>query len=250
MPTRALRRLSKASAEARADDGFNAAAGRIGLARARVAFAGLGGRILGRTWRSWVADPAILEQELGAVGHVVPDGGQLGSGRFRVGSNPRDGLVELEAELVHVVEIEQIRRDHGLQHGVGLVDRIAPDGRVDAGRHDLLERIDRRDDMRCTIGGSLTIVCSPSLEGEVQAAPGEEHDDDRDDHEPPAGVASPSLCHDRDRRTGVMSGSFPACRAVVESELARRITKPVVLAVLASVPWSNPGCKAGATDVV
>ena len=62
--------------------------------------------------------------------------GQLGRGRFRVSSNPRDGLVELEAKPVHVVEIKQIRRDHGRRawHGSSRPHRARRLGRRRAAR--------------------------------------------------------------------------------------------------------------------
>ena len=121
-------------------------------------------RCLGRPWRPslgpHVAIPsrilAILEQEFGEVGQGIPDGGQLRLGGFRVGPSPRDELVKLEAELVHVMEIKQIRPDHGHEHGVGLIGPAFSDCPVNAGRLNFLERVDRRNDMRCTPGGSLT----------------------------------------------------------------------------------------------
>ncbi len=130
------------------------------------------------------------------------------------------------AQLFHVVEIEQIRPDHGHEHGVGLIDRLAPCGRVNAGRRNFLERIDRRNDMRRTPGGSLTIGCAPSLEGQVQPAPGEKDHHDRDDDEPLAGMPTPCLC--RDQTVGPAAARIGS--KIVESKPTRRIMKPVMLA--------------------
>ena len=173
--------------------------------------------------------PAVLEQKLGAVGHFVPDGGQLVLGGFRVSLDPRDEPIELDPQLVHLAEVQQIRADHGHEHGVGLVDRIAPGGRVDVGRHDLLERVDGGNDVRYAVGNSLAIPCSPALERQVQSAPGR---------------AAP-----RARRRSRIAGrnglamfasllgpvgfSFPlGTPKIVEPEPARRMAKPVVLAAM------------------
>ena len=106
------------------------------------------------------------------MGHFVPDGGQLGFGLSGVSLEPRARSHRARAGACPSRRIQQIRADQGRQHCVGLLDGIAPGGRVDAGRHDLLERVDGGNDVGYAVGNSLAIACSPALEGQVQSAPG------------------------------------------------------------------------------
>src|SRR5262245_48001154 len=90
----------------------------------------------------------ILEQKLGAISQFVPDSRQFTAAIFRVSQCTSDKLVQLAAELLQFREIEQIRAGYGAQHGPGPPYGVTPCSRVDTGRYDCPQRVNRWNDVR------------------------------------------------------------------------------------------------------
>jgi hypothetical protein len=132
-----------------------------------------------------VTGSTVLKEELSAVGHVVPDAGQIGCGRFRMCQGLRNRVFELGLQFIHFVEIQHIRADDRCQHRPSLIKGVGPGARFDAGRHNLSQGFNRTDNVRNPVCDAFAIVCSPSPKCEIQTSPAGEDDNGSHDHEPP-----------------------------------------------------------------
>ena len=110
---------------------------------------------------------AFLEDEIGAVGQVVPNARKLGAGCVRMKPRSLNGLPKLLAQQYHLPDIEQVGAQHGRQHLMSLVNRFQPRSPADPVRNNFSERIYGWRNLGNAKSGSGAVPLSPIAKPEV-----------------------------------------------------------------------------------
>src|SRR5208337_2334092 len=148
----------------------------------------------------------FLEHELGAVGHGGPDAGELVASRFRMEPRPLDGLLQLVAEQLHLLEIQQVGTQHGYQHGMSLAHRLLPGACTDPRWDDLGEGINHRRDLCHAEAGPGAIAHPPRVENQIQGSPEHENGGTSHEHKSSARVMRTEVAGPRGRSWGMDDG--------------------------------------------